>query len=233
MKQTLSDFNLFFEHVLIKCDNTSAINISKNPVQHSRIKHIVIKYHFLRDYAQKGDITLEFVSTKDQLADIFTKPLSEEQFVDIRRQLWVISLWSNDFLMNSSWIYLMIAWISYHMHHIEIILGKKVKFWLKIKIPLALDIKIWGFQLKRVGGGSWDKKKQKIGLLTVDQAVDRFVGAEDLKRLPCFIFSTVLLHSLKTLHIPASWNQFGQDLGPFAGLGVDFGSDFALTTHLS
>ena len=57
-----------------------------------RTKHIEIRYHFLRDHAQKGDITLEFVSTKDRLADIFTKPQSEEQFVDIRRQLGVISL---------------------------------------------------------------------------------------------------------------------------------------------
>ena len=61
-------------------------------MQHSKIEHIEIRHHFLRDYAQKGDTTLEFVSTKDQLVDIFTKPLSEEQFVDIRRQLGVISL---------------------------------------------------------------------------------------------------------------------------------------------
>ena len=92
MKQTLSDFDLSFEHVPVKCDNTSAISISKNPMQHSRTKNIDIRHHFLRDHVQKGDITLEFVSTKDQLADIFTKPLSEEQFVDIRRQLGVISL---------------------------------------------------------------------------------------------------------------------------------------------
>ena len=85
MKQTLSDFDLSFEHVPVKCDNTSAISISKNPMQHSRTKNIDIRHHFLRDHVQKGDITLEFVSTKDQLADIFTKPLSEEQFVDIRR----------------------------------------------------------------------------------------------------------------------------------------------------
>ena len=55
-------------------------------------KHIKIIHHFLRDHAQKGEITLEFVSTKDQFADIFTKPLSEEQFVDIIRQLRLISL---------------------------------------------------------------------------------------------------------------------------------------------
>ena len=61
-------------------------------MQHSRTKHIEIRHHFLRDHAQNGDITLEFVSTKDQLADIFTKLLSEEQFVDNKRQLGVISL---------------------------------------------------------------------------------------------------------------------------------------------
>ena len=61
----------------IKYDNTSAISISKNLMQHSRTKHIEIRHHFLRDHVQKGDITLEFVSTKDQLADIFIKPLSE------------------------------------------------------------------------------------------------------------------------------------------------------------
>ena len=61
-------------------------------MQHSRTKHIEIRHHFLRDHAQKSDITFEFVSTNDQFVDIFTKPLSEEQFVDIRRQLGVISL---------------------------------------------------------------------------------------------------------------------------------------------
>ena len=58
----------------------------------SRTKHIDIRHHFLRDHAQKGDITLDFVRTEDQLADIFTKPLNENQFVNIRRQLGFISL---------------------------------------------------------------------------------------------------------------------------------------------
>ena len=73
MKQTLSDYGLTFSHVLIKCENTSAISISKNLVQHSRTMHIKIKHHFLRDHVQKGDITLEFVRTEDQLANILTK----------------------------------------------------------------------------------------------------------------------------------------------------------------
>ena len=60
------------------------------------------------------------------------------------------------------------------MHHIEIILGKMSNFLPKIKIPLALDIKNWGFQLKRARGGSRDKKmQQNLEKLTVDQAVDR------------------------------------------------------------
>ena len=85
MKQTFSDFGLSFEHVPIKSDNTSAISISKNLVHHSKTKHIEFRHHFVKDHAQKDDITLEFVSTKDQLASIFTKPISKEQFVDIKR----------------------------------------------------------------------------------------------------------------------------------------------------
>ena len=62
------------------CDNTSAINISKNPVQHSNTKHIEIRYHFLCDHVKKGNIALEFIYTDDQIADIFPKPLARERF---------------------------------------------------------------------------------------------------------------------------------------------------------
>ena len=87
MKQQLQDFGLHYDHIPIKCDNTSAINLSKNPIQHSRTKHIEIRHHFLRDHVLKGDIELEFVPTNWQLADIFTKPLNEEQFSYIRTEL--------------------------------------------------------------------------------------------------------------------------------------------------
>ncbi|KAH9685167.1 Integrase catalytic domain-containing protein [Citrus sinensis] len=87
MKQTLRDYGINLEQIPIKCDNTSAINLSKNPIQHSRTKHIEIRHHFLRDHVQKGDIALEFISTEKQLADIFTKPLYEEQFSKIRHEL--------------------------------------------------------------------------------------------------------------------------------------------------
>ena len=75
------------DHIPIRCDNTSAINLSKNPILHSRTKHIEIRHHFLRDHVQKGDCVLEFVDTKNQLADIYTKPLPKENFFAIRREL--------------------------------------------------------------------------------------------------------------------------------------------------
>ena len=74
----LEDFKVLFDHILIRCDNASAMSVSKNLVQHSRTKHIEIRYHFIRDHVQKGDIELEFVSTNHQWADIFIKPLIEE-----------------------------------------------------------------------------------------------------------------------------------------------------------
>ena len=64
MKYQLKDYGISLDHIPIKCYNTSAINLSKNPIQYSRTKHIEIKYHFIRDYVQKGDVELEFVSTE-------------------------------------------------------------------------------------------------------------------------------------------------------------------------
>ena len=73
--------------ILIKCDNTSAINISKTPIQHSRTKHIEIRHYFIRDHVQNKNVILEFVPTEDQLADIFTKPLNGDRFEQIRGKL--------------------------------------------------------------------------------------------------------------------------------------------------
>ena len=75
MRQQLFDYDLMLDHIPIHYDNTSAINLSKNPILHSRTKHIEIRHHFLRDHVQKGDCILEIVDTKNQLTDIFTKPL--------------------------------------------------------------------------------------------------------------------------------------------------------------
>ena len=92
IKQQLSDFGVALHNILIFFDNTSTINITKNPVQHSRTKHIEIRHHFIRDHALKGDICIEHVDTLNQLADIFTKPLNEDQFYKIRRELGMIDV---------------------------------------------------------------------------------------------------------------------------------------------
>ena len=92
MKQQLFDYGILLDHIPIRCDNTSAINLSKNPIQHSRTKHIEIRHHFLRDHVRKEDCVLEFVDTKNQLADIFTKPLPKETFFAIRRELGLLDI---------------------------------------------------------------------------------------------------------------------------------------------
>ena len=92
IKQQLSDFSVTLHNILIFCDSTSAINITKNLVKHSRTKHIEIRRHFIRDQALKDDIYIEHVDTLNQLADIFTKPLNEDQFCKIRRELGMIDV---------------------------------------------------------------------------------------------------------------------------------------------
>jgi hypothetical protein len=81
---TMSDFGEEYTHVPLQCDSTSAISIAKNPVLHSKTKHIEVRYHFLRDNVDKGKITLIHVPTHDQLADIFTKPLDQATFTRLR-----------------------------------------------------------------------------------------------------------------------------------------------------
>ncbi|GJU15756.1 zf-CCHC domain-containing protein [Tanacetum coccineum] len=70
--------------------NRGAIDLSKNPVQHSRIKHIEIHHHFLRDNVQKGNISVEKLSSEDNIADILTKPLKREPFNYLRLGLGMI-----------------------------------------------------------------------------------------------------------------------------------------------
>ena len=66
--------------IVIHYDNTSTVNMSKNPVLHSKTKHISIKYHMLREKVVDKEIRLEYVSTKEKIVDIFTKPLPKETF---------------------------------------------------------------------------------------------------------------------------------------------------------
>jgi hypothetical protein len=87
MRQTLRDYGYKLTKVPLLCDNESAIRMADNPFEHSRTKHIAIQYHFLRDHQQKEDIEIAYINTKDQLADIFTKPLDEQTFTKLRHEL--------------------------------------------------------------------------------------------------------------------------------------------------
>lgn len=69
---------------VIFCDNSSAIKLSKNPVLHGRSKHIDIRFHFLRDLTRDGVVELVHCRSKDQIADIMTKPLKLEEFLKLR-----------------------------------------------------------------------------------------------------------------------------------------------------
>jgi hypothetical protein len=90
MRQTLWDFGYNLSKVPLLCDNESAIRMADNPVEHSRIKHIDIRHHFLRDHQQKGDIEVYHINTENQLADIFTKPLDEKTFCRLHSELNVL-----------------------------------------------------------------------------------------------------------------------------------------------
>ncbi|KAK6160261.1 hypothetical protein DH2020_003642 [Rehmannia glutinosa] len=92
MRQQLRDYDVEEKEIPIMCDNTSAIAITQNPVLHSRTKHIDVRYHFVRDHVEKKDITLEYISTDKQLADIFTKPLCESRFEELKHELGLIEL---------------------------------------------------------------------------------------------------------------------------------------------
>nr|GFB66297.1 retrovirus-related Pol polyprotein from transposon TNT 1-94 [Tanacetum cinerariifolium] len=87
MRTQLTDYGFHFDKIPIYCDSKSAIAISCNPVQHSRTKHIAVRYHFIKEHVEKGTIELYFVKTDYQLADIFTKALPTDRFNYLVRRL--------------------------------------------------------------------------------------------------------------------------------------------------
>ena len=100
VQKLLHDYGICQKHLTIYCDNTSAINISKNPVQHSQTKHIEIWHHFIQELVENGTFTLEFIHTDDQKADLFTKPLDSKRFEFLCQNIGVISMdWSPSLLL--------------------------------------------------------------------------------------------------------------------------------------
>jgi hypothetical protein len=90
MQQTLKDYGYTMNQAPLLCDNESAIKIAYNPCEHLKTKHIDMRHHFLRDHAIKRDIVISQVRTNKQLTDIFTKPLNEKRFRELRSELNII-----------------------------------------------------------------------------------------------------------------------------------------------
>eukprot|EP00253_Pinus_taeda_P027580 PITA_27580 len=89
-KMLLGLFGQAIKPSVIYCDNQSCITLMENPVFHDRSKDIEIKYHFIRDYVQKGVIKLGYISTNEQVANIFTKALPRGKHVYFRDKMGVV-----------------------------------------------------------------------------------------------------------------------------------------------
>uniref|UniRef100_A0A2N9IQM4 Integrase catalytic domain-containing protein n=1 Tax=Fagus sylvatica TaxID=28930 RepID=A0A2N9IQM4_FAGSY len=88
IRTLLKDLGIFISATpILWCDNVSALAIASNPVFHARTKHIEVDFHFVRERVLRKDLLVKFVSTVDQLADIFTKSLPTNRFLDLRRNL--------------------------------------------------------------------------------------------------------------------------------------------------
>ncbi|GKB65863.1 retrovirus-related pol polyprotein from transposon TNT 1-94 [Tanacetum coccineum] len=87
LRTQLMDYGFHFDKIPMYCDAKAAIAISRNPVQHSRTKHINVRYNFIKEQVEKGIVELLFVETEYQLADLFTKALSEDRFKYLVRRL--------------------------------------------------------------------------------------------------------------------------------------------------
>lgn len=92
MRQMMSDYGIEQQCMTLYCDNMSAIQMSKNPVFHSRTKHIDIRHHYIRELVNKKLVSLEHVRTLANRADILTKPLDVARFETLRREIGVCSM---------------------------------------------------------------------------------------------------------------------------------------------
>jgi chemotaxis protein CheY-P-specific phosphatase CheC len=64
--------------MVIRCDNQGAISLTKNLTQHVRTKHIDVQHHFVRERVENDEVTFEYCSTKEMVADVLTKALPKE-----------------------------------------------------------------------------------------------------------------------------------------------------------
>ena len=141
----LDEYGITQSSMFLYCDNLSAISISKNPVQHSRTKHIDIRHHFIRELVEANIISLEHVQSVFQLADIFTKPLDVTIFEGLQGSVGVYislniprsSLFSWDsslqILLRSAYINVShSSWLPLDSRNIHLISPLPKTFWLLV-----------------------------------------------------------------------------------------------------
>lgn len=87
MKQMLKDYELSQNTMNLFIENSSAIQISKNSVQHSKTKHIDIRHHFIRELVEEKTISIAYIKIKHQLAKILTKPLDAKNSMHLRNSV--------------------------------------------------------------------------------------------------------------------------------------------------
>jgi hypothetical protein len=87
LKALLTELNVNVGQIPIHCDSRCAISIIEDPENHQRVKHIDVKYFFVREQQQIGTILMSSISTHDQFADMFTKPLGRTDFEKFRERI--------------------------------------------------------------------------------------------------------------------------------------------------
>jgi hypothetical protein len=85
-------FDQTLESTIIYCDNQSCIRLSEHPVFHERSKHIEIKYYFIRDKFQEGEVKLDYIPTDEKTTNILTKPLSKIKFAYFRKKMGIVEI---------------------------------------------------------------------------------------------------------------------------------------------
>ena len=79
------EFESIKNPITVYCDNQSSIVLVKNPIVHQRSKHVDIKFYFICDEINKGSILLEFIETEENVADVFTKPMTRIKLNTFRK----------------------------------------------------------------------------------------------------------------------------------------------------
>ena len=91
IQQLLKELKQIFSTIPIQIDNQSCIALAKNPEYHARSKHIDIQHHFIREQVKKKNVELFYCSTKEMIADIFTKPLAKKKLEKFKNMMGLVS----------------------------------------------------------------------------------------------------------------------------------------------